>query len=63
MGQLTFFEADRRLAALSKKGDPLEAIAGLVPGALPRQHPGCSIDAGGGEEESSALDLSEHQRK
>ena len=31
MGQLGFFDADNRLAALSAKGDPLEAIAGLVP--------------------------------
>jgi len=31
MGQLGFFDADRRLAALSEKGDPLEAIALLVP--------------------------------
>lgn len=31
MGQLGFFDADRRLAALSAKGDPLEAIGGLVP--------------------------------
>ena len=31
MGQLTFFDADKRLAALSAKGDPLEAIDGLVP--------------------------------
>ena len=31
MGQLGFFDADRRLATLSKKGDPLEAIAALVP--------------------------------
>ena len=30
MGQLGFFDADRRLAALSEKGDPLEAIASLV---------------------------------
>ena len=29
MGQLGFFDADRRLAALSEKGDPLEAIAGV----------------------------------
>jgi IS5 family transposase len=28
---MTFFDADNRLAALSKQGDPLEAIAGLVP--------------------------------
>jgi len=31
MAQLGFFDADRRLSALSAKGDPLEAIAGLVP--------------------------------
>jgi transposase, IS5 family len=31
MGQLGFFDADRRLAALSAKGDPLEAITALVP--------------------------------
>ena len=31
MGQLGFFDAHRRLAALSEKGDPLEAIAALVP--------------------------------
>jgi transposase, IS5 family len=31
MAQLTFFDADRRLAALSKQGDPLEAIGRLVP--------------------------------
>jgi len=31
MGQPGFFDADKRLAALSKKGDPLEAIAALIP--------------------------------
>jgi IS5 family transposase len=31
MGQLRFFDAERRLAALSAKGDPLEAIDRLVP--------------------------------
>lgn len=31
MAQLTFFDADKRLAALSAKGDPLVAIAALVP--------------------------------
>jgi len=31
MAQLGFFDADRRLSALSAKGDPLEAIDGLVP--------------------------------
>ena len=31
MGQLRFFDSDKRLSALSEKGDPLEAIARLVP--------------------------------
>ena len=31
MGHPGFFDADRRLAALSKKGDPLEKIAALIP--------------------------------
>ena len=31
MGQPGFFDAEKRLAALSKKGDPLETIAALVP--------------------------------
>lgn len=31
MGQPGFFDAENRLAALSTKGDPLEAIAALVP--------------------------------
>src|ERR1700750_760716 len=31
MGQLGFFDADKRLAALSAKGDPLEAIDRLGP--------------------------------
>jgi IS5 family transposase len=31
MGQLGFFDADKRLAAVSAKGDPLEAIDRLVP--------------------------------
>jgi len=31
MGQPGFFDADKRLAALSEKGDPLEVIAALVP--------------------------------
>jgi len=34
MGQLGFFDADRRLAALSERGDPLEAIASLVRGRV-----------------------------
>jgi hypothetical protein len=31
MGQFGFFDANNRLNALSAKGDPLEAIAALVP--------------------------------
>jgi len=31
MGQFGFFDADRRLAAISAKGDPLEMIAVVVP--------------------------------
>src|SRR3954471_21715435 len=31
MGQLGFFDADKRLQALSARGDPLEAIDQLVP--------------------------------
>jgi hypothetical protein len=31
MGQLGFFEANKRLEALSARGDPLEAIDRLVP--------------------------------
>ena len=50
MGQPGFFDADKRLAALSKKGDPLEAIAALVPGN-PDRHRSGGGDAGRGEEE------------
>src|ERR1700757_4426048 len=31
MGQFGFFDAERRLAAITAKGDPLEMIAGVVP--------------------------------
>src|SRR5450759_5201692 len=31
MGQFGFFDADRRLAAITAKGDPLETIARVVP--------------------------------
>jgi len=31
MGQFGFFDADRRLAAIAAKGDPLEMIARVVP--------------------------------
>jgi hypothetical protein len=31
MGQLGFFDADKRLAAISAKGDPLEVIDRVVP--------------------------------
>ena len=30
MGQLGFFDADRRLSALSERGDPLEAMRILI---------------------------------
>ena len=30
MGQFGFFDADRRLAAITAKGDPLELIARVV---------------------------------
>jgi hypothetical protein len=31
MGQFGFFDADKRLAAISAKGDPLEMIDRVVP--------------------------------
>jgi hypothetical protein len=31
MGQFGFFDADRRLASITAKGDPLEMIARVVP--------------------------------
>ena len=31
MGQIGFFDAERRLAAISAKGDPLEMIDRVVP--------------------------------
>jgi hypothetical protein len=31
MGQFSFFDADKRLAAISTKGDPLEMIDRVVP--------------------------------
>jgi hypothetical protein len=37
MGQLGFFDADKRLEALSAKGDPLEAIDRLSIRTLPRR--------------------------
>src|ERR1700689_1759722 len=45
MGQLGVFDAERRLAAISAKGDPLEMIARVVPFESFR------ADAGEGEEE------------
>ena len=41
MGQLGFFDADKRLAALSAKGDPLEAIDGTCGSSRLQQ--GCGI--------------------
>ena len=49
MGQFGLFDADKRLAALSAKGDPLEAIDRLVPW-VPRDNQGerpyCLIEEG-----------------
>jgi hypothetical protein len=47
MGQLGFFDADKRLAAISAKGDPLEMIDRVVP-FLRLQEPrecGCQAQA------------------
>ena len=43
MAQLGFFDADKRLAALSEKGDPLESIDRLVRGKTsgPISRPWC----------------------
>ncbi len=43
MTQLTFFDADKRLAALSKQGDPLEAMGGWFRGRsfAARSRPWC----------------------
>ena len=42
MGQLGIIDADNRLAALSAKGDPLEAIDRLVPWEVSiRRRPPC----------------------
>ena len=51
MGQLGFFDADKRLAALSAKGDPLEAIDRLVPWESFRGDRGRGFDAGGRAQE------------
>ena len=50
MGQLGFFDADKRLAALSAKGDPLEAIDRLCHGTL-RANIEAVVLTGGDEEE------------
>ena len=47
MGQLGFFDTDKRLAALSAKGDPLEAIDRLVPWETFAMTLGRSAVAGG----------------
>ena len=38
MGQLGFFDAEKRLAALSAKGDPLEAIEVGAVGEFSRRY-------------------------
>src|SRR5271163_2122573 len=52
MGQFGFFDADRRLAAITAKGDPLEMIAGVVPfESFRAENRGGGVDAGEREEE------------
>ena len=50
MGQLGFFDADKRLEALSAKGDPLEAIDRRL-GELSRRDRGSGAHAGRVQEE------------
>ena len=55
MGQLGFFDTDKRLEALSAKGDPLEAIElARAVGELSRRGRGCGAHGGRAEEERSA---------
>jgi len=44
MGQLGFFDADKRLAAISAKGDPLEMIDRVVPLCAAENYGGRSND-------------------
>ena len=51
MAQLGFFDADKRLEALSAKGDPLEAISSRTVGELSRGDRSGGAHAGRGQEE------------
>src|ERR1700683_1639392 len=54
MGQFGFFDADRRLAAISAKGDPLEMIARVVPFESFRAEIEAAVCTRGGEKKTSA---------
>ena len=56
MSQMGFFDADKRLSALSLKGDPLEAISGAgALGDVSRRHRGGGADAEEVEEEQGRV--------
>ena len=54
MGQLGFFDVDKRLSALSAKGDPLEAIDRLVPWESFRAEIEAAVHTAEDEKKSSA---------
>ena len=54
MGQFGFFDADRRLAAISAKGDPLEMIARAVPFESFRAEIEAAVLTPGSEKKSTA---------
>src|SRR5271154_3485794 len=54
MGQFSFFDADKRLAAISAKGDPLEMIDRVVPFESFRAEMGAFVRPRGGEKKSNA---------
>jgi transposase, IS5 family len=54
VGQLGFFDADRRLAALSAKGDPLETIDRVVPWESFRADIEAVVCTPGGDKKSNA---------
>jgi len=54
MGQFGFFDADRRLAAISAKGDPLEMIARVVPFDSFRAEIEAAVLTPAGEKKSNA---------
>ena len=54
MGQFGFFDADRRLAAISAKGDPLETIDRVVPFESFRAEIEAAVLTPAGEKRSNA---------